>query len=581
LNFLRVDSILLIDDFSQGEKGTKLHGNINGLKASQVKRLENLYRRRIPADSVISPDFARTLTELSLEINRQVCTIIDRKGNIQYVIVGDHSMVVIPDLSRFRAGNIRLRGLRSIHTHLKGEPLSRDDLVDLALLRFDMMCAVLVSEKGLPGDVFIAHLLPENGEGNVWTELPPVRVYDLDMNFSSFIASLEEEFTRKFKVRRVKTGAGAILIGGCFEKGVDADDSLDELKELCASCDLVVLDAIIQRRPSPDPKWVLGKGKLSDIVIRAMQLDADVLVFDGELKPAQIKNITDFTDLKIIDRTQVILDIFARRAKSRQGKIQVELAQLQYMLPRLITKNTAMSRLTGGIGGRGPGETKLEINRRRARDRINRLEKEIKGIERDRVQQRSKRVKKELPIISIIGYTNAGKSTLLNTLTKSDVDTRDMLFATLDPSSRRLRFPRDFEVIITDTVGFIRALPKELVAAFSATLDELKIADLLLHVVDAADPRYKSRIESVDVILRELTLDHLPKLIVFNKMDLVDRTLINERARSYNAIPISAQDSQTLIPLINRLEEEMLIMLEKNDEKESETDEEVPVEYSS
>jgi GTP-binding protein HflX len=266
--------------------------------------------------------------------------------------------------------------------------------------------------------------------------------------------------------------------------------------------------------------------------------------------------------MRIIDRTQVILDIFARRAVTRQGKIQVELAQLKYLLPRLITKNTAMSRLTGGIGGRGPGETKLEINRRHARDRIHRLEREIKQIGRERGQQRSQRMKRGLPIISIIGYTNAGKSTLLNTLTKSNVDARDMLFATLDPSSRRLRFPRDFEVIITDTVGFIRNLPKDLVTAFSATLDELKNADLLVHVVDASDPRYPSRIEAVEKILGDLGLSEIPVLMVFNKVDLVGEITVAQMRERHDGVFISAVDSSTLMPLIDRLERQMLVVLE-------------------
>jgi GTP-binding protein HflX len=475
---------------------------------------------------------ARSLTELSAEIGRQICALIDRKGNIQYIIVGTNSMVVIPDISRFRMGDARLRGLRSIHTHLKGEPLSRDDLADLALLRLDLIAAVAVGADGLPGDVYTAHLVAENGTGQVWEEQEPVPIYRLDTDFAGLISLIEDEFVRKFRARRVKTEDGAILVGAYFGRGVDPEDSLDELKELCATSGLTVLDVVVQKRDRPDARWVVGRGKLFDIVVRAQQLNAGILVFDGELEPDQVRTITDFTEMKIIDRTQVILDIFAQRAKSRQGKIQVELAQLKYMLPRLITKNTAMSRLTGGIGGRGPGETKLEINRRRARDRIHRLEREIKDIGRDRGQQRAQRMKKGLPIISIIGYTNAGKSTLLNTLTKSDVDARNMLFATLDPSSRRLRFPRDFEVIITDTVGFIRNLPRDLVTAFSATLDELKSADLLVHVVD--------------------------------KIDLVPEMVLAQMRARHDAVFISAVDSSTLMPLIDRLEREMLLVLDRD-----------------
>ena len=516
----------------------------------------------MPADRIVTPEFARTLTELSAEIRRQICALVDRKGTIQYIIIGTNSMVVIPDISRFRMGDARLRGLRSIHTHLKGEPLSRDDLADLALLRLDLIAALGVKEGGLPGDVYVAHLVAENGSGDIWQELEPVPVYRLETDFTDLISSIEDEFVRKFRARRVKVEDGAILVGAYYGRGADPDDSLAELKELCATSGLTVLDTVVQRRDRPDPKWVIGKGKLFDMVVRAQQVNAGILVFDGELEPDQIRTITDFTEMRIIDRTQVILDIFARRAVSRQGKIQVELAQLKYLLPRLITKNTAMSRLTGGIGGRGPGETKLEINRRHARDRIHRLEREIKQIGRERGQQRSQRMKRGLPIISIIGYTNAGKSTLLNTLTKSNVDARDMLFATLDPSSRRLRFPRDFEVIITDTVGFIRNLPKDLVTAFSATLDELKNADLLVHVVDASDPRYPSRIEAVEKILGDLGLSDIPVLMVFNKVDLVGEITLAQMRERHDGVFISAVDSSTLMPLIDRLERQMLVVME-------------------
>ena len=282
------------------------------------------------------------------------------------------------------------------------------------------------------------------------------------------------------------------------------ENSLGELKELAASCGVEVFDAVIQHRPEIDPKYLIGKGKLSDLVIRALQIGANLLIFDHELTPAQIRSITDFTELKVIDRTQVILDIFAQRAHSRDGKIQVELAQLKYLLPRLIEKDTAMSRLTGGIGGTGPGETKLEIDRRRVRDRIHHLEEGMKNIQKGRNTRRSSRERAGLPVISIVGYTNAGKSTLLNALTNSDVLVEDRLFATLDPKSSRLRFPRDTEAVITDTVGFIRDLPKELFAAFRATLDELHEADVLLHVIDVSNPDFEAHIAAVEKILEDL-----------------------------------------------------------------------------
>lgn len=338
----------------------------------------------------------------------------------------------------------------------------------------------------------------------------------------------------------------------------ESEESLLELKELAWSNNLVVLDTIVQHRSRIDPKYVLGKGKLNDFVIKTLQLGADLIIFDRELTPAQIRSISDVTELKIIDRTQLILDIFAQRAKSNDGKIQVELAQMRYLLPRLITKNTAMSRLTGGIGGRGPGETKLEINRRRVRDRINRLQKDLKAVSAHRSRQRMKRRKSGLPILSIIGYTNAGKSTLLNSLTNSSVATEDRLFATLDPTTRRLRFPRDIEVAITDTVGFIKDLPKELIRAFHATLDELKEADLLLHVVDISNSNFEEQIEAVKKILSGLELDDKPTLLVFNKEDRADKEEVKNFCRFYDAVSISARDASTLKGLIERLQQIVL-----------------------
>jgi GTP-binding protein HflX len=346
----------------------------------------------------------------------------------------------------------------------------------------------------------------------------------------------------------------AILISVTTSPKFKAEASLRELDQLARACGIHVIDTIIQHRKEMDSRFLMGKGKLGDLTLLAMQKGASLIVFDQELNPSQIRSITDYIDLKVIDRTQLILDIFAQRAQSREGKLQVELAQLNYLLPRLITKNTAMSRLTGGIGGRGPGETKLEINRRRAHDRIRRIEKELENVKKQRRVQKSKREKKGLPIISIIGYTNAGKSTLLNTLTKSQVLAENRLFATLDPSSRRIKFPRETEVIITDTVGFIRDLPKELKIAFRATLEELESADLLIHVIDASNPDHPSQMESVHKILEELELHKIPCIRALNKVDLVDPETLNQILCGTDGIPISAHDAQTLFPLIDQME---------------------------
>ena len=462
---------------------------------------------------------------------------------------------MIPGLDGFRSSSTRFKGLRLIHTHLNDEGLTTDDLTDLAMLRLDLISAVETGEDGLPGYAHTAHLIPENPDGRYWLIMEKDRPSEMNINFLAFIQALEGEFAKKQKTRKVDSTDRAILIRVETAPLADSRNSLDELKELARSCGVEVFDSIIQYREQIDPRFVLGRGKMSELVIRAMQIGANLLIFDHELQPAQLRSITDFTEMKVVDRTQIILDIFARRAHSREGKLQVELAQLKYLLPRLVTKNTAMSRLTGGIGGTGPGETKLEINRRRVRDRIHRLEREMQQIERARKQRRIKRGKMGLPIISIVGYTNAGKSTLLNTLTESRVFTEDRLFATLDPKSSRLRFPRDTEAIITDTVGFIRDLPRDLFAAFRATLDELHDADVLLHVIDISNPNFESHIEAVEKILEELAIIGKPTIRVFNKEDrFAEKAILQNLCQRFCAIAISALNTETLPPLVEKME---------------------------
>jgi GTP-binding protein HflX len=533
----------------------KIHGNLTGLAPAQIKGIEQLYRRRMPPERIITHDLARQLTTLSREINRQIGLLISRRGEIAFVVVGSHKDILIPGLDSFRSSSSRFRGLRLIHTHLDGENLTTDDLTDLALLRLDLVCAIDADPDGLPGKAYTAHLIPENLEGTFWMQLPPAPPSELTLNFLSFIQALEGEFTKKQKTRKVDATDRAILIRVETNPRAESEYALDELKELARSCGVEVFDTIMKHRTQMDPKFLLGKGQLSDLVIRALQMGANLLIFDHELTAAQIKSITDFTEIRVVDRTQVILDIFARRAHSREGKIQVELAQLQYLLPRLVTKNTAMSRLTGGIGARGPGETKLEINRRRVRDRIHRLQKELQTVQKARGVRRVKRERRGLPVISIVGYTNAGKSTLLNALTTSEVFTENLLFATLDPKSSRLRFPRDREAIITDTVGFIRDLPKELFAAFRATLDELHEADILLHVIDISNPNFENHITAVENILQELEITGKPTIRVFNKEDhFPDKSLLNTLCQRFGATAISALHPETLPPLMIEIE---------------------------
>jgi len=447
-------------------------------------------------------------------------------------MVGDIRGIELPDFKRVRVASGRFRGLRCIHTHLRGEQLTQDDLTDLALLRLDLMAAIEVDPTtGLPGLIHAAHLLPlhsgelENASApDLYGFLEPGMASQLDADFLELINSLEDEMARNRRTaRRAEVRDRTILVGVATGPLTDAEESMAELAELAASADVVVQDKIIQRRSAVDPRTVLGKGKLDELIIRALQLGADMLVFDSELSPAQVRSLSETTDLKIIDRSQLILDIFAQRAQSREGKIQVELAQLKYLLPRLIAgQDSAFSRLAGGIGGRGPGETKLETDRRRVRDRINRLEREIEEQRQRRQERRKTRTRHGLPIISIVGYTNAGKSTLLNALTKSTVHAEQRMFATLDPTSRRLRLPRDQEVIINDTVGFIRALPPDLLSAFRATLEEISASSLLIHAVDVSNPRWPQQVQSVKRILVELKLADIPVILALNKADLLD-----------------------------------------------------------
>ncbi len=506
------------------------------------------------------------MVDLTQETGRQVGLLVNRRGRVEAVIVGTPREIEIPPLKRFRTGRQRLRGLRCLHTHLGQEGLSRDDLVDLAVLRLDMMTALEVTEDGLPGLVHSAHLMPDGNEADPWRLLEPSLVHDLDLDFAETVASLEEELARATSARPIGDARDrAICILVSTESQAEAEASLGELVELARSAGVVVVDTVVQTRGRVDPKFVVGRGKMQEISIRSMQREADMLIFDGELTTAQIRSLTDGTELKILDRTQLILDIFAQRAASREGKMQVELAQLRYRLSRLVGKGEALSRLTGGIGGRGPGETKLEIDRRRIRARIHRLERQLKGIGRARVQRRARRQRAGMPVLSIIGYTNAGKSALLNALTRSEVAVDNRLFATLDPVSRRLRFPRDMEVIITDTVGFIRDLPKDLLQAFHATLEELAEADLLLHVVDLSSPSYEDHMRNVQKILAELGYGEIPRMVVFNKADLVDPAQSVHVVRRHGGVAISALDRTTLPAFIEAVEERLFELLDLSD----------------
>jgi len=544
----------------------QIYGNTHGLKASQVRQLERLFRRRIAADQILSNELARHLSEISRDIRRQVGVLVDRRGSVEHVMVGDARSIELPDWGRLRAGRGRLRGLRCIHTHLADEGLTRDDLTDLALLRLDAMVSVAVREDGLPGLAHTASLRPASRDvgssggsesTNNGTELlEPAYPADIDLDFQVWIRDLEDELARARGAQDVAGGERAILVS--VTAGRDREDHeihLAELRELARSADVEVVDVITQNRSRVDAKTVVGKGKLQDLVIRAFQADVDLVIFDQDLSPTQARNLAERMELRVIDRTQLILDIFAQRATTADGKLQVELAQLKYRMPRLAQQSDlSLSRLAGGIGGRGPGEAKLEVDRRRVRDRVGRLERQQKRLGVQRANRRRQRSRRGIPVLSIVGYTNAGKSTLLKVLTRTEVHVADKMFATLDPVSRRLRFPHEREVIITDTVGFIRDLPADLSSAFSATLEELKEACALLHVVDASAPDLERRIEAVHKVLGEIGLDETPDLLVFNQIDKLPPGVGQAIAERMGGVAVSALDQIGLVELLQRVE---------------------------
>jgi len=513
-----------------------------------MKALNRLGQRRYPVAGGYSPEQAHELAALSRLISRQIGLVIDRQGRVSMVIVGDTSSIMIPQLPHARTGAGRLRGLRLLHTHLVPEGLSREDLMDLLFLRLDSISVLTVDEWGQPMQFQNAHLMPpepgKEDSGYTTGELMP---WDrVEINFTEQAEHLEQEFGRVID-DAVSTGTDAdavraVLVSVALDPRPVQERHLAELAELARTAGVSVTGSMIQRVASIHPRHILGRAKLAELEVLALQGQASLIIFDGELSPAQLNSLAELTERKVMDRTQLILDIFAKHAVTKAGKLQVEMAQLQYSLPRLSGRDRSLDRLAGGIfGNKGRGETKLELDRRRIRERITRIRKDLDELRRQRFHTRARRARQGLPLAALVGYTNAGKSTLLNTLTKADVLSENKLFATLDPTTRRLRFPRERELVLADTVGFIRSLPKELTEAFRATLEELEAADLLIHVVDASHPERDQQMESVERILADMELQNVPRITLMNKWDCVpagDRVaFLLDRP---DAIPVSA-----------------------------------------
>jgi len=540
---------------------SEIHGNTAGLSPSAFKALERVYRRRVSLDRIATPELVRSLADASRETGRQVGALVHRSGSIDFVVVGSATGLMLPDIGRLRAAEGRFRALRLVHTHLYNEPLTHDDLVDLTRLRLDLVAGVLLDRDGEPTRFTYAYNVPPGpGRSSPYEIVGPQPHGQPQPDFGALITSLEAEFARHFRARTVKAKDGLAMLIHVGEKSrrgafATATSRLEELSALAETAGVAVADRVIQLRDTLDPKFVLGSGKLAEVVMRAIELDVETLIFDADLSPAQAHGIASRTDLKVLDRTQLILDIFAQRAESRDGKLQVELAQLKYTLPRLGQKDDALSRLTGGIGGRGPGETKLEIGSRRARERIQRLERELQQIAKQRGVRSQRRDQSGLTRIAIVGYTNAGKSTLLNTLTAASVLAEDKLFATLDPRSRRLRLPSGRTAIVSDTVGLIRHMPKALFAAFRATFEEAASADLLLELVDASNPEYEEHLATTELVLAELGLLDTPRVRVYSKVDrlpLEERTALATRG---DGLLLSVQEPAALSALCHALAE--------------------------
>jgi len=555
----------------------EIFGNIVGLKPSIIRSLEKLYRRKVPPQSIITSELAHELAHLSYQINRQVGLLINRKGDIDFVVVGSYNRIEIPELHGYRDHQARLKGLRFIHTHLvkkdQSSGLDQDDLIDLAFLRLDLIGAQEVYEDGRVGRIHIAHILPspefysaslDDEVKRLFYFFKPVYPWDLRENFQELIRNLEEEFERVSGAQALHEKEDRAMLIFVREPGdLDWENKLAELKELARTAGVKVVGEVVQRRAQIDPRYVIGKGKLLEVLIECLRKRANLLIFDRELTPSQVRALNEATDLRVIDRTQLILDIFAQRAKSREGKIQVEIAQLRYALPRLRAKDDAFSRLTGGIGGRGPGETKLEVDRHRIRDRIARLKQELENISEERALRRKRRKKLNFKVVALIGYTNAGKTTLLNRLSHSDYLAEDKLFATLDPVTKAVRTPSGKVFLLTDTVGFIRDLPEELKKAFKATLEELYSADLLLHIVDASSPDLENQVKSVEAILDEMELRHIPRIVAFNKIDLIEeldpfqQATVKSLLEELDGVPISALTGFNVELLLKRIEENL------------------------
>lgn len=539
----------------------EIKGNIKGIRDSVIAELQKLYDMQSP--QLVSQELAVKLADITEYINREISVYITRSGQIIEIAVGDNTTVELPSFSG-RRGAGRLSGIRCIHTHPGGNPyLSGVDISALKNNKYDAMVAIgVVSPDFTKSELTLGLITGIDSNENYTAECyGPYSIEDAEnINFVNTVSTIERILDKQTGTASLQVmSERAILIGmewGRNDSLWTVDDSLEELKQLADTAGATVIKKFIQKRPKPDPAFFIGRGKVQELALYAQQENIDLCIFDDELSPAQQRNIESVMGIRILDRTALILDIFAQRARTNEGKLQVELAQLQYTLPRIMGKGLMLSRLGGGIGTRGPGETKLEVDRRRIRDRIAFIKDQIEKVKAVRSLHRSKRKKNNVFEVSLVGYTNAGKSTLLNTLTNSDIYAKDQLFATLDPTTRQLTLPNKQEIIITDTVGFIQRLPHQLIAAFRSTLEVVTEADLLVHVIDVSHELYKEQAAAVHEVLKEIGAETKPVITVYNKIDKLppDSKLADRLALEEDTVCISAAKKLNLETLQQMIE---------------------------
>lgn len=539
----------------------EIKGNIKGIRDSVIAELHKLYDMQSP--QLVSQELAVKLADITEYINREISVYITRSGQIIEIAVGDNATVELPSFSG-RRGAGRLSGIRCIHTHPGGNPyLSGVDISALKNNKYDAMVAIgVVSPDFTKSELTFGLITGIDSNENYTAECyGPYSIEDAEnINFVNTVSTIERILDKQTGTASLQVmSERAILIGmewGRNDSLWTVDDSLEELKQLADTAGATVIKKFIQKRPKPDPAFFIGRGKVQELALYAQQENIDLCIFDDELSPAQQRNIESVMGIRILDRTALILDIFAQRARTNEGKLQVELAQLQYTLPRIMGKGLMLSRLGGGIGTRGPGETKLEVDRRRIRDRIAFIKDQIEKVKAVRSLHRSKRKKNNVFEVSLVGYTNAGKSTLLNTLTNSDIYAKDQLFATLDPTTRQLTLPNKQEIIITDTVGFIQRLPHQLIAAFRSTLEVVTEADLLVHVIDVSHELYKEQAAAVHEVLKEIGAETKPVITVYNKIDKLppDSKLADRLALEEDTVCISAAKKLNLETLQQMIE---------------------------